>query len=99
MVGARSILLVGFAFVVCGCGRVVHVVDEKGVPVAGAHVERISLSYNGPVSVTDKDGIARLAAGGQKAVWVNVSKAGYEKAHMDLPEDGVIQVQLKAVKK
>lgn len=64
----------------CSCGTVpdVIVVDATGRPIAGATVERVSLSINGPSVLTDSNGGARLPWGPQEAQWVSVSKPGYQ---------------------
>ncbi len=84
-------------FLAAGCvdRRVVQVVDAAGKPVAGAMVEAVSLSMNTGPNTTDATGEAELPSNVQGARWIAVSKAGFERACVDVPKQWPLRVTLK----
>ena len=56
---ARTALAVVLSLA-AGCGTLVQVVDETGVPIAGAEVRSVWPSFDGPPTTTDADGYTRL---------------------------------------
>jgi len=86
IIASLSVALVVAAL---GCSGVpdVVVVTSEGTPIAGANVEPVSASMNGPSVLTDASGEARLPSGPQPAEWVNVRKDGY-LARTNVPLEG-----------
>jgi hypothetical protein len=61
----------------CGCMTPdIVVVDDEGVPVAGASITYHSLSISGPTT-TDRRGGASIPWALQEIKWISVAKQGY----------------------
>lgn len=76
-----------------GCNTI-QVVDDHGVPVAGASVEAVSLSMNTGPNMTDTKGETVLPYNIQGAKWVQITKPGYQKVFMDVPTTWPLRVKL-----
>jgi hypothetical protein len=75
----------------------VFVVDAAGRPVEGAEVHPVSLSVDGRRVMTNARGEASvpLRVSLQQTKWVAVSKTGYERQHVDVPESWPLKIVLQ----
>lgn len=82
-------------FASCKDAHIVRVVDETGVPVAGATVTVSAPSFNGKPVVTDAEGRAGVDTSILGAKFVGAWKDGYEPGTIALPDRWPVEIKLR----
>src|SRR5690242_11078587 len=91
-----SYLLLACLAVLAGCSDTkITVVDDTGMPVAGARVAVQTMSTQGAVASTGTDGGARVSTRIMGARWIAVSKPGFQTEIVALPTNGPVRVVLR----
>jgi hypothetical protein len=60
---------------ISGCGQLVRVIDENGMPIPNVRVTKIYPSYSGPSCITGHDGSVTIDG---ESEWLSLDKSGYD---------------------
>jgi len=93
--GIFSFTGLAFLGVSCGGGPNVFVVDPAGNPLEEATIVPLTRAYNKPASQTDSRGQAKIYQDFPKIEWLNVTKRGYQSAHVSFDQPKPMTVTLK----
>ena len=93
--GILSIAGLALFNISCGGSSNVYVVDPSGNPVADATIVPSTTSYNKPPVQTDSQGGAMIHQDFPYLEWLNVSKRGYESAHVSYAQPKPMTITLK----